>query len=160
MQPEKTQAYLLLHNIRSAQNVGAIFRTAEAIGMTKIFLTGYTPAPIDRFGRKRKDIAKSALGAEDIIDWVSVEDPMSVISDLKVEGFSIISIEQDERAVDYKQYAPTEKCCFIVGNEVEGISKDILEISDSIIEIPMTGKKESLNVSVATGVALFRVLNK
>jgi tRNA G18 (ribose-2'-O)-methylase SpoU len=160
MQPEEIQAYLLLHNIRSAQNVGAIFRTAEAVGITKIFLTGYTPAPIDRFGRKRKDIAKSALGAEDIIDWVSVEDPMFVISDLKAEGFVVISIEQDRRAVDYKKFITPKKCCFIVGNEVDGIEKEILDASDTIIEIPMAGKKESLNVSVAIGVALFRVLNK
>lgn len=159
MQQSKTQAYLLLHDIRSAQNVGAIFRTAEAVGVEKIFLTGYTPVPIDRFGRKRKDIAKASLGAEGIVGWVSVEDPLPTISDLKEAGFSIISIEQDTRAIDYKTFTPPEKCCFVVGNEVDGVSKDILDVSDMIIEIPMVGKKESLNVSVATGIALFRVLD-
>ena len=160
MQTTPAICCLLLNDIRSAQNVGAMFRTAEAVGIEKVYLTGYTPAPIDRFGRKRKDIAKAALGAENMLPWEAEADPLKVITKLKEQGFAIVSIEQDRRAVDYKKFKTPKQCCFIVGNEVTGVSKEILDASDTIIEIPMVGKKESLNVSVALGVALFRVLGR
>ncbi len=150
---------LILQDIRSTENVGAMFRTADAAGIDKIYLTGYTPAPLDRFGRKRKDIAKSALGAEEFILWEQKKNIISLISKLKKEGFKIIAIEQDEKAIDYKKVKLTNKNAFIVGTEVTGIPKNILEKCDYVAEIPMRGKKESLNVSVACGIALFRILN-
>jgi tRNA G18 (ribose-2'-O)-methylase SpoU len=150
---------LILHDIRSTENVGAIFRTADAVGVNKIYLTGYTPAPLDRFGIKRKDIAKSALGAEEFVKWESRKSLPTLIRKLKREGYLIIGIEQAENSVDYKKIKLKEKNAFIVGTEVSGIPKSILKRCDLIAEIPMRGKKESLNVSVALGVALFRILN-
>jgi len=149
---------LILPDIRSAINVGAIFRTADAVGISKIFLTGYTPRPTDKFGRIQKDIAKSALGAENFIEWEYQKSLVSLISKLKKRGFKIIAIEQDKKAVDYKKVKISEKVAIIMGPEVLGLSKKILDKCDVIAEIPMYGKKESLNVSVACGVALFRIL--
>jgi len=151
---------LILHNIRSVENVGAMFRTADAAGIDKIYLTGYTPAPLDRFGRKRKDLAKSALGAEEFVSWEPKKMIFSLIAKLKIEGFQIVGIEQDKKSIDYKtlRLRSGQGNAFIVGAEVTGIPKNILEKCDVIAEIPMRGKKESLNVSVACGIALFRVL--
>lgn len=153
------QNILILNDIRSAENVGAMFRTADAVGINKIYITGYTPAPIDKFGRKRNDIAKSALGAEEFIPWEQKKLVAPVISKLKKDGFQIIAIEQDKKSIDYKKVKLKNKNAFIVGTEVTGIPKNILEKCDVIAEIPMKGKKESLNVSVSLGVALFRILN-
>jgi len=155
----KKLSILILHDIRSAQNVGAMFRTAEGAGINKIYLTGYTPAPLDRFGKKRKDIAKSALGAEELVSWVQEENLLKLISKLKREKYLIIAIEQDKNSIDYKKVKLGNKNAFIVGTEVSGIPKSILKKCDKIAEIPMKGKKESLNVSVACGIALFRILN-
>jgi len=155
----KSNFYAILLDIRSAENVGAIFRTSDAVGISKIFLAGYTPAPVDRFGRWRKDIGKSALGAEKTIEWKEVKDIENKISDLKKEGFQIIAIEQDKKSTDYKKVKAKNKTVFIVGNEVSGLPKEILKLCDVVAEIPMKGEKESLNVSVAFGVAIFRMLN-
>ena len=155
----KSENILVLHDIRSAQNVGAIFRTAVACGISKIILSGYSPSPIDRFGRKRSDISKSALGAEDSVKWEFSEDILQTVKSLKDEGFQIVSLEQSEKSVDYKDVKIKDKNVFIVGNEVSGVNPELLEASDIITEIKMLGEKESLNVSVATGVALFRILN-
>lgn len=156
---KKTLASLLiLPDIRSALNVGAIFRTADAVGVDKIYLTGYTPRPIDKFGRAQKDIAKSALGAETWIPWEYKKTLLPLIKSLKKDGYTIIALEQDKKAIDYRKIKIPQKVAFIVGPEVEGLDKKILSHCDSIVEIPMYGKKESLNVSVATGVALFRML--
>ncbi len=145
---------VILHNIRSAENVGSMFRTAEAAGVKKIYLTGYTPTPIDNFGRKRKDIAKTALGAEDFVNWEQKKNIFSLLEKLKKEYF-IISIEQDKNSINYKKLKSQPKNIFIVGNEVKGLSKKVLSKCDVIAEIPMNGKKESLNVSVALGIVLF-----
>ena len=149
---------LIFHNIRSVQNVGAMFRTADAAGVNKIYLTGYTPAPLDRFGRKRKDLAKSALGAEEYVPWEQKKNLPALISKLKSGKFLIIGIEQAKNSVNYKKLKLKNKNAFILGAEVTGIPKSILKKCDVISEIPMHGKKESLNVSVALGVVLFGVL--
>jgi len=150
---------LILHDIRSVENVGAMFRTADAAGMDKIYLCGITPSPLDRFGRKRRDIAKSALGAEEYVTWEYVKSISTLLAKLKKEEYFIIAIEQDENSVDYKKVKLKNKNAFIVGTEVTGIPKNILKKCDVVAEIPMHGRKESLNVSVACGVALFRMLN-
>jgi tRNA G18 (ribose-2'-O)-methylase SpoU len=147
---------LIIHNVRSVQNVGAMFRTADAAGIDKIYLTGYTPAPLDRFGRKRKDLAKSALGAEEFVAWEQKSLP-ALLRNLRREKYFIIAIEQDKNSIDYKKVKTKNKKVFIVGAEVTGIPKNILKKCDVITEIPMRGEKESLNVSVALGIALFRV---
>ena len=163
MQKLRTQAkknILILHNIRSVENMGAMFRTADAAGMDKIYLTGYTPAPLDRFGRKRKDMAKSALGAEEYVKWESKKSLPALLRSLRQEKFFIIGIEQDKSSVDYRKVKPKAKNAFIMGAEVTGIPKNILNKCDVIAEIPMRGKKESLNVSVAFGVVIFDTLGR
>jgi tRNA G18 (ribose-2'-O)-methylase SpoU len=152
------QNILILHDIRSVENVGAMFRTADAAGIDKIYLTGYTPTPLDRFGRKRGDLAKSALGAEEFVKWEYKKMVCPVIAKLKREGFKVIAIEQDKNSIDYKKVKLQNKNAFLVGAEVTGIPKNILKKCDIIAEIPMRGRKESLNVSVALGIALFRML--
>jgi 23S rRNA (guanosine2251-2'-O)-methyltransferase len=149
---------LLLHNIRSVENVGAMFRTADAAGISKIYLSGYTPTPLDRFGRKRGDMAKSALGAEEFVPWEYKKSILPLIQKLKHDGFQIIGIEQSKEAADYRSIRTKHKNAFIMGTETTGIPEKILKQCDKIAEIPMQGKKESLNVSVALGIVLFRIL--
>lgn len=160
---------VLLHNVRSAHNVGSIFRTADAAGVAKIYLGGYTPTPRDRFGRIRKDVAKVALGAEKTIPWESLASSRTLISRLKREGWVIAGVEQDAKAIEYKNFRPRGKILFVFGNEVSGISRPLRDLCDLLIEIPMHGAvvrqahhprhtrrgKESLNVSVAAGIILF-----
>ena len=150
---------VILHNIRSVHNVGSIFRTCDASGINEIILCGYTPQPIDRFGKPRADLAKVALGAEHTVLWRYVEDIAELIAQLRAEGFIIIAIEQSEHSIDYKEIHIGENTAFIFGNEPDGIEKEILDMCDSIAEIPMRGEKESLNVSVTAGIALFRMLD-
>ena len=149
---------LIIYNVRSVTKLGAMLRTADAAGINKIYLTGYTPTPLDRFGRIRKDMAKSALGAENFVAWEYEKNILSLIRKLKSEGYLIISIEQDEKSVNYKKVKLKNKNAFIVGAEITGIPQNVLKKCDIIAEIPMKGKKESLNVSVACGIALFRIL--
>ncbi|MBP6925501.1 MAG: TrmH family RNA methyltransferase [Candidatus Pacebacteria bacterium] len=154
---------LVLPNIRSVYNVGSIFRTADAAGIKKIYLVGVTPGPHDRFGRERTDIAKVALGAEKTVVWEHVPTLTAVVQDLRAQGYYIVALEQDVKSVDYKTVTLPQSAsnfAFIVGEETQGLSKDELELADIIVEIPMHGGKESLNVSVATGVAIFRILDK
>jgi len=157
------KAVLILDNIRSVENTGSIFRTADCLGVSKIYLVGTTPCPVDRFERKRKDFAKVALGAEESVSWEYVKNIKDQISNLKSEGFKIIALEQHPDAIHLTP-DPSPKLgegreersfALIVGNEVEGVSQEALDLSDEIVEIPMQGTKESLNVSVATGIALF-----
>ena len=150
---------LILENLRSVENTASIFRTAEGLGVAKIFLVGTTPAPLDRFGRKRLDFAKVSLGAEDMLEWDYFNDTPQVINSLKEQGFQIIALEQtNESTKEIKNFQTEEKFALIVGNEVDGISKRAIESSEAVLEIPMNGKKESLNVSVATGIALFMLI--
>ena len=160
---------MLLHDIRSVHNVGSMFRTSDAAGVSHLYLSGYTPTPVDRFKRPRKDLAKVALGAEQNIAWTALlpdESPAALIRQLKKEGFTVVAVEQDARAVDYKTVAANlfasanidQKILLIFGNEVDGVSKELLALCDIVAEIPMAGKKESLNVAVSFGIALFRLL--
>lgn len=149
---------LVLPDIRSAINVGAIFRTADGVGVSKIYLTGYTPRPTDKFGRVQKDIAKSALGAETWIPWEYEESVALLLKKLKKLGYKIIAVEQDDRSLDYRSVAIKGKTAVILGSEVGGLEREVLSLSDCIVEVPMHGEKESLNVSVACGVVLFRMM--
>ena len=139
---------LLAHNIRSLWNVGSLFRTADSFGIEKIYLTGYTAAP------PRREISKTALGAEEFVLWEKAEDPKKVIAKLKKQGFTIVALEQARGAVDLKKFEPPVKVCLIVGHEVLGVPKEILQLCDAVVHIPMHGKKESLNVAVAAGITL------
>src|SRR3989344_6890236 len=146
---------VLLHNVRSAHNVGSIFRTADAAGVTKIFLSGYTPAPLDRFKRANKEIAKTALGAERFLTWEYAPNPASLLKRLRKEGWKIVGIEQDARSRDYREFRSEAPTAFVFGNEVRGLSKALRDACDELLEIPMKGKKESLNVAVTAGIVLF-----
>lgn len=156
---EIVRTCLILHNIRSVHNVGSIFRTADAAGVEKIYLTGFTPSPIDRFGRMRKDFAKSALGAEKTVLWEQKENIVPLLKKLKMERFFVVGVEQSPRAKDYKEICAESPLALVFGNEVSGLPQDVLAACDIVAEIPMRGKKESLNVSVAAGIALFRILD-
>jgi len=159
------ETVIILPDIRSALNVGSIFRTADACGVDKIYLAGYTPAPVDKFGRANKEIAKTALGAEKTLAWEKIEDVSKLLTKLKKEDFYLIAVEQAENSIDYKKITrlrrqePKTKTAFVFGNEVTGLDKNILKKCDVIAEIPMKGEKESLNVAVSVGVALFRILD-
>ena len=152
------KVFLILHNIRSSANVGSLFRTSDAAGVNFIYLSGYTPNPIDKFGKANGIIKKTALGAEKTISWIKVNNLAKLISKLKQDGYQLIAIEQSSKSTDYKKIKIKNKVVFLLGNEVRGISKKILEKFDVVAEIPMKGKKESLNVSVAGGIAIFRIL--
>jgi len=149
----------ILYNIRSLHNVGSIFRTADAAGISKIYLCGYTPAPVDKFGRKRWQIAKVSLGAEDYLEWEKVKSVTKLIKKLKAEKYKIFAIEQNKKSRPFNKIKLAQKektrVAILVGAETKGLPKDILEKADDILEIPMKGQKESLNVSVAFGIVAF-----
>lgn len=146
---------VLLHNIRSAHNVGSIFRTADAAGFTHLYLSGYTPLPIDRFGRKRSDIDKVALGAQDIVPWSSIIDIHEFLA-----GKYVIAVEQHPQSVPYTEVTIPEhikEVVLFMGEETQGIEEALLHHVSSIVEIPMYGKKESLNVSIAFGIVAYGI---
>ena len=150
----------VLDNLRSVYNVGSIFRTANASGIQKIILCGTTPTPLDTKGGRRKDFAKVALGAEDTVMWEYKEDTRSAIEELRKNGYYVIAFEQDASSVDYKEVSieGKEKVAFVIGPEVTGITEEVLRNCDVIAEIPMLGTKESLNVTIAFGVGVYRIL--
>jgi len=147
----KKDIYVLLNNIRSLHNVGSIFRTSDGAGVKKIFLCGQTGYP------PREEISKTALGAEDCVPWEYYIDPLDCIKMLKKKGIRIVALEQTKKSVDYRKLKPKYPLCLIVGHEIDGVSDKILKLCDSIIEIPMKGKKQSLNVSVAFGIAVYEL---
>jgi 23S rRNA (guanosine2251-2'-O)-methyltransferase len=146
---------IVLHNIRSAHNVGSIFRTAEGAGVKKIYLSSSTPAPINRFGCRNEKIAKTALGAEYLIPWEKYKSISSLFNKIRKHGYKIIGVEQSEGAVDYRKFKEPFLTVFVFGNEVCGLSKQILSLCDAVVDIKMRGQKESLNVSVCVGIILF-----
>ena len=177
---------IILDNIRSLYNVGSIFRTADAAGVEKIYLCGITPEPVDRFGKLRPQLAKVSLGAEKTVAWEYCKSASRLINKLKKESYkipkprnagpgwqwqgrlTIFAVEQDKKSIPYYKMKPFDKAqgknknelVLIFGNEVKGLSKSILKEADKILEIPMRGKKESLNVSVAFGIVVFHLIIK
>ena len=148
----------ITHNIRSVHNIGSIFRTADSSGVQTLYLTGYSPTPHDRFGNIRSDIKKVALGAEEKVSWSYEKDPLPLVRRLKREGFLICAVEQHPSSLPYtslKKFQDRD-IVLIVGNEVDGIENSLLKESDVIFEIPMSGSKESLNVSVVAGIMFFK----
>ncbi len=159
---KKIEMVVILHNIRSLYNVGSIFRTSDAAGVKKIFLSGYTPSPIDQFGHFRKKLIKVSLGAEKFVPWEKVKNTARLIDQLKKENYKIFALEQSKFSLPYYRLKIKKKSflkiALILGNEVKGLPKNILKKSDKILEIPMLGQKESLNVSVAFGIVVFDLL--
>ncbi len=157
---------ILLHNIRSLHNVGSIFRTADAAGIEKIYLCGITPAPFDEFGRLRQQLAKVSLGAEKTVPWEKIKSTQRLMDRLKNptsgQSHKFFAIEQSKRSTPYQKIKLTgsvlDRTALIVGDEIKGLPPSILRRADKILEIPMWGKKESLNVAVAFGVVVFSLL--
>lgn len=158
MKQNKKEFYLLLDNIRSLFNVGAIFRTADAAGIDKIILGGITclrgQGKIKELNPK---ISKTALGAEKIIPWEHAQQPWQIIKKLKKQGFQVIALEKSKKSIVYSKFKPRFPLVLVVGNEIRGVSKNLLKKSDKIIHLPMAGQKESLNVGIATGIAVYEI---
>ena len=143
---------IILENLRSLHNVGSILRTADGAGWDKVYLTGYTGCPPDR------RIEKVSLGAEEFLAWEHNPSPIECVQTLKADGFKIFSLEQTSQSVDLLSYQnQAENIALVLGNEVEGVSPELLAESDVHLEIPMRGQKGSLNVSIAAGVALYQL---
>jgi len=148
--------YVVLDNVRSAHNVGAIFRTCEGAGVQKIFLCGYTPVPIDRFGREVAEIKKTSLGASQVLEWEQCDDVLSCIQNLSDADIEIVAVEQVNRSVSVYTWRPPSRVAYVFGNEVIGVDDRVCKMASQIIHIPMRGMKESLNVSTCVGVVLFQ----
>ncbi len=152
----------ILHNIRSLYNVGSIFRTADAAGVEKIYLCGITASPIDRFGKIRPQLAKVALGAEKYVSWEKFKETVKLIEKLKKQGYQIFAIEQNKKSIPYYKIqsyeAKPRKIGLVLGSETKGLPLSFLKRADKILEIPMKGKKESLNVAVAFGIVAFHLI--
>ncbi len=154
---------VIVHNIRSTHNIGAIFRTCEGFGVNKIILSGYSPYPQMENDNRLPHIAKkldgqihkTALGAEKMVDFEYVE--QLDLATIKATGFKLVALEQSEKSIWLRDYAPPEKVALLLGEEVHGISDELISQCDDIVEIPMRGQKESFNVSVAAAIALYEL---
>lgn len=139
----------VLENIRSLYNVGSMFRTADAARIAYMYLCGYTPHP------PRKEIEKTALGSTESVPWEHSTKPAAVIRMLKNQGFTIAALEHTTTSISYHTYEYSYPLCIVVGNEVEGISNEVISLCDVALEIPMFGIKHSLNVAVAYGIVVY-----
>tara|TARA_R110001583_G_scaffold89465_1_gene230769 strand:- start:885 stop:1421 length:537 start_codon:yes stop_codon:yes gene_type:complete len=155
-QAKKTPIIIILDNVRSLNNIGSVFRTSDAFLIEKIYLCGITATP------PHKDIHKTALGSTDTIDWEYIESTLDLIEKLKAENIIICSIEQAENAVKLNDFTvePNSKYAFVFGNEVKGVSQNVVNASNIVIEIPQFGTKHSLNISVSCGVVVWDVFTK
>lgn len=154
---------VIAHNIRSTHNVGAIFRTCDGFGIERLYLTGYTPYPTEandsRLPHLRekltKQIHKTSLGAEQTVPFNYFEDPLPILKRYHSQGFTLAALEQASNAIQLQNFTSPDKLVLLLGEEVHGITQDLLQLCDVTLEIPMVGHKESFNVSVATGIALY-----
>ncbi len=152
----KTPLIIILDNIRSLNNIGSVFRTADAFLIEKIYLCGITATPPHR------DIQKTALGATDSVAWEYVEDTLELIKDLQQQGTKIGAIEQAEGSIDLHQFTPkvNTRYAVVFGNEVKGVQQEVVSACDTVIEIPQFGTKHSLNISVSAGVVVWDFFSK
>lgn len=154
---------LLLHDIRSTHNVGSLFRTAECLGVSHLYISGYTPYPVHSNDERlphirnklQSQINKTALGATELVAWSHHDDITSVIKALKDNGYTVVGLEQTSTSTPLPEWKPPTKVALLIGREVEGIDTSLMELCDATIEIPQFGKKESLNVVQATAIALY-----
>ncbi len=151
---KKNEIYALLDNVRSLHNVGAIFRTSEAVLLKKLYLCGITAHP------PRKEISKTALGAEEIVDWEYHEDAIEIIKKLKKRGIVIAAIELAHNSIDFYDANYNFPVCFVFGHEVYGISEEVMELVDLAIQIPMLGRANSLNIATCYGIIIYDALKK
>ena len=152
MRKNNQKLFIVLDNIRSAYNVGSIFRTADGAGVNKICVCGYSPTPDDR------KVVKTALGAECFVPWEYYRQAWRLLEKLKAAGMQIVALEQTKKSINYRKLKPRFPLALVVGNEVKGLSKGVLKYADKIIAIPMYGQKESLNVAVAAGIAIYKLI--
>ncbi len=152
----KTPIRIILDNIRSTNNIGSVFRTADAFLLEKIHLCGVCATPPDR------GIKKTAIGATETVEWEYHKDTIELIKSLRDEGYKIIAIEQAEKAVMLNDFTPdsNERYALIMGNEVKGVQQEAVSLSDYVIEIPQLGTKHSLNISVSTGIVVWDLFSK
>ena len=150
----RKQVRVVLDNIRSLYNVGSIFRTSDAAGIEKLYLCGITGRP------PRAEIHKAALGAENSVPWSHESNAAEVIRRLKQEGFSIVALEHTDCGVNYLDANFKFPLCMVIGHEITGVSDEAIELADMAIEIPMMGYKQSLNVSVAYGIAIYHIIDR
>lgn len=155
---------VIVHNLRSAHNVGSVFRTADGAGAEKLYLTGITPCPA-RSGaayhsRAEKALAKTALGAERTIPWEKKARLGPLLDRLESQGYALVALEQSPRSIDYRDFRPSPKTALILGNEVRGLDRSIVRRCTAVLEIPMRGTKNSLNVSVAFGIASYHIAGR
>ncbi|NCP58336.1 RNA methyltransferase [Candidatus Wolfebacteria bacterium CG18_big_fil_WC_8_21_14_2_50_39_7] len=153
---------VILYNVRSLHNVGSIFRTADAAGCEKIYLCGITPAPVDVFGKPRPQLTKVSLGAEKYVEWEKVKSASRLIDKLKKDKYKIFAVEQSKKSIPYSNIKRSSnlrvgRLVLVLGNEIKGLPAPILKRADKILEIPMKGEKESLNVAVAFGIVIFHL---
>lgn len=159
----KRKIILIAHNIRSTHNVGSLLRTADGLGVTKVYLAGYTPYPLmtnderlPHLAQKiHRQISKTALGAETNVPWQHCEDVLPLFDELRDNGYTIAALEQTDRPIKLPDFQPPDKIAILVGREVEGIEPEVLEAVDFALEIPMFGQKESFNVAQAAAMALY-----
>jgi len=153
---EKTPLIVILDNIRSLNNIGSVFRTSDAFRIEKIYLCGYTAQPPHR------EIQKTALGATKSVEWEHNEDILEVIKNLQSQKVKVVAIEQTENAImlDKFRVNKKQKIAIIMGNEVQGVQQEVINICDNVIEIPQIGTKHSLNISVSCGVVLWDLFTK
>lgn len=153
--PLQSSFILWLHDIRSLHNVGAAFRAADSFGIHQLWMSGFTPVP------PRPEITKTAIGAEEHVEWKQIRDIQHSVKDLKNQGYTLIALEQTDTSILLQDYQMTESpICLVLGNEVTGIGDEMLRYIDTAVEIPQYGMKHSLNVSVAGGIALYAFLEK
>jgi 23S rRNA (guanosine2251-2'-O)-methyltransferase len=149
---KKLPAYVILNSIRSNYNVGSIFRTSDGAMIEKLYLCGYTPCP------PKKEVLKTSLGSTESVKWEYIRDAKSVINELRNLGIQIVALELTDKSLPYHQLKSSDlPVCLVVGNEISGVSQELLELCDKSIEIPQYGIKQSLNVAVAYGVAIFEL---
>ena len=160
-----TEIILVINDIRSTHNVGAILRTSEGMGVNKILISGYTPYPELQndsrlhhiYNKLTSRISKTSLGAEKMLLIEYCEDIIAELKKLADQDYEIVSLEQSDISIKIMEYTPKDKLVLILGNELDGVAKEILEISDKVIEIPMLGKKESYNVASSAAIALYHM---
>ncbi|HLA49153.1 MAG TPA: TrmH family RNA methyltransferase [Candidatus Saccharimonadales bacterium] len=158
---------IVVHNVRSAHNVGSILRSADGLGIERVYLTGYTPYPpspgdqrLPYLAQKAgRQIHKTALGAEATVRWQHEPDVIKAIDKLRAAGYRIAALEQTSKSLNLAGFKPPGKLALVVGSEVGGLDKMVLELCDSYLQIPMSGQKESFNVAVAAAIALYHLKN-
>lgn len=156
---------VVAHNIRSTHNIGSLMRTCEGFGVKKLYLSGYTPYPqageddrLPHVVRKlNQQISKTALGAEKSVTWQNVKDINQLLDELKSSGYKVIALEQTDKSIELNKFKPPSKVALLLGEEVDGVDQELLKACDAAVEIPMLGKKESFNVTIAAAIALYHL---